>query len=119
MEKICVILPMRGGSKGLKNKHLQTIGGNTLAKITSKTVREELDEKIFFIVSTDSKEIANECINYVDKVDMRPLDLASDFISIEEVLRYTSLKYAEKFEYGLYLRTKVKNINNYKIKINI
>ena len=103
MEKICVILPMRGGSKGLRNKHLQTIRGNTLARITSKTVREELDDKIFFIVSTDSKEIASECIDYVDKVDMRPTNLASDFISIEEVLKYTSIKYAEEFKYGLYL----------------
>lgn len=94
---------MRGGSKGLRNKHLQKINDMSLAKITTKRVRDELDEKIFFIVSTDSKEIAAECKDYVDKVDMRPEALGNDFVSIEEVLKYTSIKYADEFEYGLYL----------------
>ncbi len=94
---------MRGGSKGLQDKHLQKVNGKSLAKITTKAVREELDKKIFFIVSTDSKDIAKECREYVDLVDMRPKELGNDFISIEEVLQYTSKKYADEFEYGLYL----------------
>ena len=103
MDKICVILPMRGGSKGLKNKHLQKVNNKSLARITSETVRSELNDKIFFIVSTDSKEIANECCEYADLIDMRPSELGDDYISIEEVLKYTVLKNANEFEYGLYL----------------
>ena len=103
MDKICVILPMRGGSKGLPKKHLQKVNGKSLAKITSETVRSELSDKIFFIVSTDSKEIADECLDYVDQIDIRPSSLGEDYVSIEEVLKYTALKNAKDYEYGLYL----------------
>ena len=40
---------MRGGSKGLKRKHLQKVNGKSLARITSETVRHELSDKVFFI----------------------------------------------------------------------
>ncbi len=97
MDKICVILPMRGGSKGLPKKHLQKVNGKSLAKITSETVRSELSDKIFFIVSTDSKEIADECLDYVDQIDIRPSSLGEDYVSIEEVLKYTALKNAKDY----------------------
>ena len=62
-----------------------------------------MKEKAYFIVSTDSSEILSECSDIVDLVDMRPPSLGEDFISIEEVLKYTAEKYAKDFEYGLYL----------------
>ena len=103
MEKICVILPMRGGSKGLPKKHLQKVNGKSLARITVETVVNELQEKAHLIVSTDSNEISSECSDIVDVVDMRPPSLGEDFVSIEEVLKYTAEKHAKDFEYGLYL----------------
>tara|TARA_Y100001968_G_C19314278_1_gene695798 strand:+ start:33 stop:725 length:693 start_codon:yes stop_codon:yes gene_type:complete len=103
MNKLLAILPMRGGSKGLPNKHLQKVFGKSLAQITVETVKKELGDNIFFIVSTDSQEIANECTKFVDIVDIRPIELGQDYVSIEKVLKYTAKKYGDGYEFGLYL----------------
>ena len=103
MKKICVILPMRGGSKGLPDKHLQKLNGKSLAKLTCQTVKEELEDKVNLIISTDDLGIAKECSEFADIVDIRPSHLGNDYVSIEEVLKYNALKHELQSNYGMYL----------------
>ena len=68
----------RGGSKGLPNKNLLEINGESLL---SRTIGHARDSEIFskIIVSTDSKEIASKARSAGAQVPfMRPSELATD-----------------------------------------
>jgi N-acylneuraminate cytidylyltransferase len=77
-EKTLALVCARGGSKGLLNKNLQTIRGETLLAIA---IRHALhcDGITSVLVSTDSEEIAGEARRCGATVSfMRPLELAQD-----------------------------------------
>ena len=76
MKLLCIICA-RGGSKGIKDKNLLTIGGKSLlAQSILIAKKTNMFEKI--IVSTDSKKIANEAKKFGAEVPfMRPKKLAT------------------------------------------
>lgn len=84
MDSIAII-PARGGSKGIPDKNLQTVGGESLISRAVRTCL--LVESISTAyVSTDSDSIAEEAMEAGATVIMRPAELSRDDSSSEEAL---------------------------------
>ena len=87
-KKILAIVPARGGSKGVYKKNLRKIMGISLVGIAGKILNSipEIDYKL---VSTDSKEIALEAINYgLEAPFTRPPELSGDRVGDIPVLKH-------------------------------
>ena len=78
-----VVIPARGGSKGIKRKNLQLVGGQSLVK---RAVSHGLRVTGNVFVSTEDPEIAAEALHSGGKVIERPVVLASDEASSESAL---------------------------------
>jgi N-acylneuraminate cytidylyltransferase len=80
-----LIIPVRGGSKGIPNKNLQTVNGITLVERAIRTsLRAKIDE---IIVSTDSEEIKKVVKKYQKiKIHNRSNETSSDTASTESVI---------------------------------
>lgn len=85
-KRILAIIPARGGSKGLPGKNIKILNGKPLIAWTIESARQcpYLDE---IFVSTDSKEIANVCEQFNQKVPfLRPESLAQDTSTSADVV---------------------------------
>jgi N-acylneuraminate cytidylyltransferase len=79
------IIPARGGSKGIPNKNLQTVGGVTLlARTISACLQSASITSVY--VSTDSDEIAAVASSCGAQVIHRPASLSGDHASSESAL---------------------------------
>jgi len=85
MNGVIAIIPARGGSKGIKNKNLQHVGGIPLVARTILACKQSsMVDDVY--VSTDNSKIARVAIAYGAKVIERPSELALDATSSEAVL---------------------------------
>ena len=93
--KILVIIPARGGSKGIPHKNIKPLNGKPLIYYTIDEAREIVgDDDI--CVSTDDPEIIKCVEDYGLKVPfVRPEELATDTAGTYEVLRH-ALSFYEK-----------------------
>lgn len=93
--KILVIIPARGGSKGIPHKNIKPLNGKPLIHYTIDEAREIVsDEDI--CVSTDDPEIIKCVEDYGLKVPfVRPDELATDTAGTYEVLLH-ALNFYEK-----------------------
>jgi N-acylneuraminate cytidylyltransferase len=93
--KILVIIPARGGSKGIPHKNIKPLNGKPLIHYTIDEAREIVsDEDI--CVSTDDLEIIKCVEDYGLKVPfVRPEELATDTAGTYEVLLH-ALNFYEK-----------------------
>lgn len=93
--KSLVIIPARGGSKGIPHKNIKSLNGKPLIHYTIDVARQIVgDEDI--CVSTDDKEIVQCVEDYGLKVPfIRPAELATDTAGTYEVLLH-ALDYYEK-----------------------
>lgn len=93
--KILVVIPARGGSKGIPRKNIKPFAGKPLIYYTIDTARAIVpDEDI--CVSTDDDEIIQVVENYGLKVPFkRPDELATDTAGSYEVLLH-ALDFYEK-----------------------
>ena len=93
--KILVIIPARGGSKGIPHKNIKPLNGKPLIHYTIDEAREIVgDEDI--CVSTDDHEIIKCVEDYGLKVPfVRPEELATDTAGTYEVLLH-ALNFYEK-----------------------
>lgn len=83
--KTIVIIPARGGSKGIPRKNILEIAGRPLiAWSILQAKNAKLVDEVF--VSTEDKEIAAVSKEYGAKVIDRPLSLSGGDISSEDVL---------------------------------
>lgn len=92
---ILVVIPARGGSKGIPGKNIKKLNGKPLIQYTVEAVRNLISDNQI-IVSTDSLEIKEE----VEKMGLsvpflRPPELATDFSGTYEVLLH-ALDFFEK-----------------------
>lgn len=95
MMKILVIIPARGGSKGIPHKNIKPLAGKPLIYYTIDVARSiASDENI--CVSTDDPEIMQCVESYGLKVPfVRPAELATDTAGTYEVLLH-ALNFYEK-----------------------
>ena len=84
--KILVLIPARGGSKGLPNKNIMNLSGKPMIKWTIDEAKKlEWIDKI--VVSTDSKKIIDECKEpFIDIPFVRPSSLSTDTASSIDVV---------------------------------
>lgn len=94
--KALVIIPARGGSKGIPHKNIKPLGGKPLIYYTIDVARSIVpDEDI--CVSTDDAEIISVVEKYGLKVPfVRPDELASDTAGTYEVLLHALTYYEEQ-----------------------
>jgi CMP-N,N'-diacetyllegionaminic acid synthase len=86
-KKILVIVPARGGSKGIKNKNLKKIGKRSLVEITANIIKKVKNIDCAMI-STDSIKIAKEAQKFGLKFfKKRPSYLSGDRIGDAPVLK--------------------------------
>lgn len=96
--KILVVIPARGGSKGVPLKNIKPLAGKPLIHYTIEAAREVFDDSKIY-VSTDSLEIKN-CVEKTGlKVPfIRPAELATDTSGSYEVLLH-AVGYAESVNF--------------------
>ncbi|WP_424493694.1 cytidylyltransferase domain-containing protein [Salinimicrobium sp. GXAS 041] len=81
-----VVIPARGGSKGIPGKNIKELNGKPLIQYTIEAAREVFEDRKI-IVSTDSPEIKQVVENIGLEVPfLRPVELASDNAGTHEVL---------------------------------
>ncbi len=87
-----LIIPARGGSKGIPRKNLKTVNGISLIE---RSIRAALKSKVDqIIVSTDDKEISDVAIKYGVTLHNRSRENSGDSASTESVI----LEVIETFE---------------------
>lgn len=85
-KKILVIIPARGGSKGIPHKNIKPLNGKPLIYYTIDAARDIVSDDDI-CVSTDSQEIISCVEDYGLKVPfVRPKELATDTAGTYEVL---------------------------------
>lgn len=92
------IIPARGGSKRLKNKNLQLLGGKPLL---AHTIEAAIGSKYIsnIIVSSDSDEILEISKKYEVNIHKRPKDLSSDTATALELVKYLFQKSNSNFDF--------------------
>ena len=87
-----LIIPVRGGSKGIPRKNLKTVNGISLVE---RSLRVALKSKVDqIIVSTDDKEISDVAIKYGATLHNRSSENSGDSASTESVI----LEVVEKYQ---------------------
>ncbi len=86
------LIPARGGSKGVPGKNIKEIFGKPLIAWTIESAKRstKLD---WFVVSTDSSQIAEVAKQYGAEVLMRPAELATDNASTQDVMVHALKNY--------------------------
>lgn len=105
-KNILVVIPARGGSKGLPGKNIKIFKDKPLIGHTIDFAKEFFDNDSI-CVSTDSYEIKEVAEEYVPLNFMRPAELATDTSSSYDVLIHAINFYKQKdisFEYILLLQ---------------
>lgn len=91
-----VIIPARGGSKGIKNKNIKLLKGKPLINYTIEEARKVFDDSKIYI-STDSIEIKNIVEDAGIKVPfIRPVELATDTANSRDVVLHAINHYEKK-----------------------
>lgn len=95
--KVLVVIPARGGSKGVPKKNIKILGDKPLiahaidcAKASKKVMR--------IIVSTDSEEIAALSKKYGSEVVFRPNDLATDTSNVVSAVEHVYRELNDNFD---------------------
>jgi CMP-N-acetylneuraminic acid synthetase/spore coat polysaccharide biosynthesis predicted glycosyltransferase SpsG len=98
--KALVIIPARGGSKGIPRKNVRLMAGQPLISYSIKNAINSL-HKLDVVISTDDNEIARISSSYSAKVIMRPENLATDSVTLDPVI-YHAMTIIEKEKYIKY-----------------
>ena len=97
MEDILVVIPARGGSKGLPGKNIKMLCGKPLIAYSIDVARAFADDNNI-CVSTDSEEIKQVVEQYGLKVPfLRPDYLATDTATSDDVLIHAVNYYREQY----------------------
>ena len=93
--ELLIVIPARGGSKGVPGKNIKVLGGKPLIQYTIEAARKIVPDNQI-IVSTDSEEIKNVVENLGQEVPfIRPAEIATDESCTQDVLLH-ALSFAEK-----------------------
>ena len=90
-----VVIPARGGSKGIKDKNIKLLSGKPLINYTIEEARKVFDDSQIYI-STDSKQIKSIVeVSGLKVPFIRPKELATDTANSRDVLLH-AINYYEK-----------------------
>jgi N-acylneuraminate cytidylyltransferase len=96
--KPLIIIPARGGSKGIPGKNIKLLNGKPLIQYTIEAAQKLFNDK-YICVSTDSEEIKHVVESIGLSVPfLRPRELATDTSTTYDVLLHT-LDFYEKKNY--------------------
>lgn len=96
--KSLIVIPARGGSKGIPGKNIKLLDGKPLIQYTLEAARAVFDDKVI-CVSTDDLQIKEKVESFGIKVPfLRPAELATDESSSYEVLQ-NALEFYEAIGY--------------------
>lgn len=97
-----VIIPARGGSKGIPNKNIRFLAGKPLIYYTLKTVASSV-QNLEIYVSTESRKIRVWVEHLGFNVIDRPINLSTDESTVDEVIidAYSKLSSAKDYDYVL------------------
>lgn len=84
--KCTVVIPARGGSKGLKDKNILDFDGCPLVVYVANKYQSALGTSASVVVSTDDSRIAHLCKLHGIRVDIRPIHLGMDLTTTEQVI---------------------------------
>ncbi len=101
--RILGVVPARGNSKRIPQKNLHPLGGKPLLQYTIEALKST-PELANWVVSTESKEVAEVAQSLGAQVIFRPQELALDTVSTESVLIHvldTLEKKGEVYEWVL------------------
>ena len=90
-----VFIPARGGSKRIKNKNMQKIGGKPLIDFALNNAFQ-LSNNVF--VSTEDDKISSYSKKIGAEIHQRPKYLSKDKSSIEDVAKHFLKNYETKFD---------------------
>lgn len=91
MKKIIVIIPVRMGSKRLKNKNILNIKNKPMfVHVAHEVIRSKFKPSVY--ISSESKKVINICKDYDLNFILRPRKLALDYIEKQEAVVYTYRK---------------------------
>ncbi len=84
--RLLIVVPARGGSKGLPRKNIRPLGGKPLLAWTADAIKAARVEDALAVLSTDDAEIAEAGRRCgLDVPFMRPAELATDEATAESV----------------------------------
>ncbi len=88
------IIPARGGSKGIPNKNLAEVNGQSLV---SRAIKSAVQSGVvdFVVVSSDDPAILDEATKAGAVAINRPADLATDTAAIEDAIAHALQKFSE------------------------
>ena len=87
MDDFVTLIPLRGGSKGIRRKNLKNINKKPLLYYV---IRASLDAGIRTVISTEDSEIKTVCQSLFQNINVidRPEELARDNSSTEDVIEH-------------------------------
>ncbi|WP_066354398.1 cytidylyltransferase domain-containing protein [Aliarcobacter skirrowii] len=93
---ILVVIPARGGSKGIPRKNLRLLNGKPLLYYSINTaLNSKFDLDVY--VSSEDEEILNTSLQFGAKVHKRNISIADDKSTLDPVI-YACYKYASQIE---------------------
>jgi CMP-N,N'-diacetyllegionaminic acid synthase len=85
--KILVLIPARGGSKGIPRKNIKLLDGKPLIAFTIEAALNVFPSDCVW-VSTENEEISKVCKEFGANVIDRPSSLATDTATTEDVIKH-------------------------------
>jgi N-acylneuraminate cytidylyltransferase len=103
MNKVCAIIPARGGSKGIPNKNIIDFNGKPLI---SYSIEQAINSKYIsdVYVSSDSIDILKISESFGAKSILRPDSISTDFSSSEEALLHFSSLDGQNYDTFVFLQ---------------
>lgn len=95
--KVLVIIPARGGSKGVPKKNIKILGDKPLVA-HAITCAQEASKVTKIVVTTDSEEIAAVAQAYQSEVILRPTALAEDDSNVVTAVTHVLQNVGEHFD---------------------
>lgn len=96
-KNILIVIPARGGSKGVKNKNIKKLRGKPLIQYTFETIKNS-KHNLDYAISTDSDNIIDVCKKFGANVYFkRPKSLAEDSTLTLPVVKH-AIKKMEKIK---------------------
>lgn len=94
-KRVIVVIPARGGSKGIPRKNLRLLNGKPLIYYTiNLALKNELVDKV--VVTTDDLEIANVSRRFGAAIINREAHISSDNVTLDPVIYDAINRYEEK-----------------------